>query len=406
MSLETRLIALAKKVKKQAKRMLIGGEPSIIFPVRRINNVKLNERICSMTFDDGPFNLKANPARDDTVLTIRLLEVLEKHGARGTFDCIGDTSENYPDTCGDTGTPLWSGVSYDHYPEFEKDAFAGVKNCPEITARILSGSHEITSHSYVHRIWGKKPFVYQDRKYIGNIEDVVRDLHRFDDIMKEQHGYNVMLGRPPHYVDRIDGKFTSYDAYAMLGYQYLGASPDGGGWLPKNTYEEEVEDMRKAIANPLALNGDAFCGQIIFQKDGYNMAKRTPVSDALDIQLDILDSFGYKVITVSELLRLSQFSDISPEDEGYDICSSLLEKGMCPAFTDNCIHLDRMPSKQELAMLMFGWEAVRRRVFDKANGGHVYKYALNIAAEKGINLDEILNKSECRLDAYKIINAL
>ena len=37
--------------------------------------------------------------------------------------------------------------------------------------------------------------------------------------------------------------FTSYDAYAELGYQYLGASFDGAGWLPLGSYEAEVEAM-------------------------------------------------------------------------------------------------------------------------------------------------------------------
>ena len=373
-----------------------------ISPVRRINGVKLDERICAMTFDDGPFNMAPNPANYDGSLTMCLVETLERHGAVGTFDCIGDTSENYPDEAGEPGTALWGGKAYDHYPDINKDQYGGIKNNPELTARILQ-NHEITCHSYVHRIWGRKSVIYGARKYMGSIEDVIQDLKRFDNIMKEEHSYQVQFGRPPHYVDRIDGKFTSYDAYAMLGYQYLGAGPDGGGWLPLADYELEVEAMKKAISDPLAQNPDAFCGAIIFQKDGCNMARRTPVADALEYQLSELDKYGYKVVSVRDLLKYSQFGDLSPKDKGYDICKAMLEKGLCPAFSDNCIHPEKPVTAAELAMAAFGWDAVRTRIKDGARKGDAYKYASIIAEERGLDIKSILTITSDRIEAYKLL---
>ena len=55
---------------------------------------------------------------------------------------------------------------------------------------------------------------------------------------------------------------------------------------------------------------DFFCGQIIFQKDGYNMAKRTPVAFALGQQLALLQEYGYQVVPVGELLAESPFADV------------------------------------------------------------------------------------------------
>lgn len=405
MSVQSKLIGLGKQAKKELKKILKAANAPTISPVRRINGVKLDERICAMTFDDGPFNLSPNPQNYDGSLTLCLLETLEKHGASGTFDCIGDTSENYPDEAGELGTALWGGKSYDHYPDINKDQFGGIKNNPELTARILQ-HHEVTCHSYVHRIWGKKPIVYGDRKYMGNIADVIEDLKRFDDIMKKEYSYDVMLGRPPHYVDKIDGKFTSYDAYAVLGYQYLGAGPDGGGWLPLSDYKAEVDAMIKAIDEPLAANPDAFCGSIIFQKDGYNMAKRTPVADALDLQLSELDKYGYKIVSVRDLMALSQFSDLSPKDEGYDVCKALLDKGMCPAFSDNCIHPEKKVTAEELAMVAFGWDAVRTRVKDDAKKGSAYKYAMDLAKENGLDVAAIITQTNDRLTAYRILNQI
>ena len=402
MSLQSKMIGLAKKAKKELKKVIKASNPPKIYPVRRINGVKLEERICAMTFDDGPCSAAPNPDNSGKSLTLTLIETLEKHGAKGTFDCVGDTSENYPDEAGEIGTALWGGKAYDHYPDFEKDSLGGIKNNPELTKRILK-NHEITCHSYVHRIWGKKPFVYGGRKYMGNIEDVVNDLKRFDNVMKDGYSYQVMLGRPPHYVDKIDGRFTSYDAYAMLGYQYLGAGPDGGGWLPLASYEAEVEAMRKAVAAPLEQNPDAFCGAIIFQKDGCNMAKRTPVADALDLQLAELDKYGYKVVSVRELMELSAFSDLSPKDKGYDVCKAMLDRGMCPAFSDNCIHPEKPVTAEELAMAAFGWEAVRTRVNDGARLGSAYRYAQKIAGEKGLDTKAVISKTTDRLEAYGML---
>ena len=98
--------------------------------------------------------------------------------------------------------------------------------------------------------------------------------------------------------------FTSYDAHALLGYQYLAASFDGAGWLPLASFDAEVDAMLCPMKRALAQNPDCLCGQIIFQKDGYNMARRSPVAQALPKQLALLQQYGYRVVTVSELLSL------------------------------------------------------------------------------------------------------
>lgn len=70
--------------------------------------------------------------------------------------------------------------------------------------------------------------------------------------MRENYGYTVRLSRPPHYVDKTYDGLSSYDAYAVMGYQYLAAAFDGAGWLPLSSYEAEVEAMTKPLADALA----------------------------------------------------------------------------------------------------------------------------------------------------------
>lgn len=393
MSIVTRSIGLAKKAKHHFQDQLRERTPVYLSPVRRIEQVATRERICAMTFDDGPCNLPASPDHfRGKALTLVLAETLERYGARGTFDVVGDTSGNYPDRAGKHGSASWGGVAYDHYPDFGKDDQGGAVHCPELVSRLLAGGHEITSHTYSHVLFGWKPLVYGRRKYLQGLEPVVADLKKLHRTMEKGWGYPIRMGRPPHYVDGIRGGFTSYDAYALMGYQYMAASFDGAGWLPLESYEAEVEATWKPMERLLLEDPDAFCGQIIFQKDGFNMARRTPVADGLDRQLQLLSDHGYKVVTVSELLERSPFRDVMPDDETGLAARRLLRTGWCVAFQDNTLRPDTVLTRGELAMMAYGWETARRRI-ELVNAGrapfrdtaprHPYAAAVVRAVESG-----------------------
>ena len=362
MSIVTKAIGYAKKIKHHYQDRLRERTPVFLSPVRRIERTALPERVVAMTFDDGPCALAANPAADDTPLTLKLLETLEAFGARGTFDVVGDTSGNYPDEAGREGSAFWGGIKFDHYPDYGKDAFGGVKNCPELTARILSGGHEITSHTWTHVLFGPKPLVYGGRKPLENIDAVLEDLKTMDAHMKEHYGYDIRLSRPPHYVDHTRDGLSAYDAYAVMGYQYLAASFDGAGWLPLASYEAEVEAMWKPVERALAENPDSLCGQIIFQKDGYNMARRSPVADGLKKQLELLSGHGYRVVTVSELLAMCPFSDLPPQDRLFAPAKKLLESGLCICYRDNTVRAGNALTRGELAMMLYGSRSAQRRI--------------------------------------------
>ena len=363
MSLVTKGIGLAKKAKHHFQDQIRERTPVYLSPVRRIERVATEERVCAMTFDDGPCRLPPNPDRSrGKPLTLVLAETLERYGARGTFDVVGDTSANYPDKPGKHGSASWGGVRYDHYPDFGQDANGGVVHCPELTARLLEGGHELTSHTYSHVLFGWKPLVYGQRKYLSGLEPVVEDLKRLHAYVEDTWHYTMRFGRPPHYVDAIQGGFTSYDAYALLGYQYMAASFDGAGWLPLATYEAEVEATWRPMEKLLLEDPDAFRGQIIFQKDGFNMARRSPIAGGLDKQLQLLTDHGYQVVTVSELLERSPFQDVLPDSETGQAARLLLGRGWCAAYQDNTIRPDAVLTRGELAMMAFGWDTVPKRI--------------------------------------------
>ena len=352
-----------------------------------------------MTFDDGPMGLPASPDRfEGKTLTDVLLDTLAQYGAKGSFDVIGDTSENYPDEAGKLGSAAWGGVKFDHYPDIHCDDKGGAVHNDRLIRRMLDEGHQITNHGYRHIIFGKKPFVYGAREYLPGFDAAVADLTRLDTLMRERYGYTLTLARPPHYVDKMAGGFTSYDVYERMGYQYMAASFDGAGWLPSTHEDPEaalqaeinamVEPMRKALEK----DPDFFCGQIIFQKDGYNMARRSPVAQALPKQLALLQQYGYRVVTVSELLSLCPFADLSPESPVFAPAKALLDTGWCVCYRDNTVRPDAVLTRGEACMLAFGWKTAARRldlVKTKTNVcrdvsyRHPYAAAIEQALERG-----------------------
>ncbi len=392
------LIKIAKKLKRNFK-ILTGNEmkPYVSYS-RRINFVKTNERICAMTFDDGPTNTPSNPCKNDLPLTQILIETLEKYNAKGTFDVIGTTENNYPDAIGKLSTPSWSGVKYDHYPSFSNDALAGAKNTPQLIERIIQGGHQITNHTFSHILYGKKNMVYSKRKYFNSFEDVQSDLLKLHSLMEKEHKYEMKYSRPPHYVDKISRNLTSYDLYSLENYLYLGASFDGAGWLPSANYQDEVWAMTKVLKEKLEKDPDAMCGQIIFQKDGFNMAQRSPVADGLEEQLKILQYYGYNVVTVEELVNRSPFSDIDDTDKDFELFKHIAENHAV-VFNDNFLRPDKRMTLGELALLIAPKkESVNARIYALLSNRkklgplparHPYSGAVNWAVENElINIDK------------------
>lgn len=379
--MESTWIKLGKKLKRLAKNTLFPTPKPLISYVRRIERVKTSEKVCAMTFDDGPMDLPCAPDQfGGEALTDVLLDTLQEFGAKGVFDVVGDTSENYPDVCGGPGTPTWGGTAFDHYPEFGQDKKGGAANCPRLIDRILNEGHQITNHGYRHIIFGKKPYVYGKRQFQGDLDAVVADMDRLHSLLRDQHGYTMTMTRPPHYVDNIDGTFTAYDACAMMDYQYLAASFDGQGWLPAKTgdvQQAEVREMVDPLRKALEQDEGFFCGQIIFQKDGYNMALRTPVAFGLRQHLELLEKAGYRVITVAELLERSPFADVGAEDKDFEHLREL-QKSRAIAYSDNTLRLDAPMTRGELAMLLAPREAavdLRIRKLKEGDKSFAHRYA-------------------------------
>lgn len=387
------IVKLGKQAKKVLRKIAPPPPPSISY-TRRIERVRTQKRLVAMTFDDGPMNLPASPDEfGGKPLTAVILDVLEEFGAKGTFDVVGDTGENYPDKAGALGSAAWGGVQYDHYPDIHQDSKGGAVHNEQLIRRILEEGHQITNHGYRHVIFGKKPFVYGKRVYLGSFDRAAEDLSRLHQLMREKYGYELKYTRPAHYVDPIGDGFTAYDVCDRLGYQYMAAAFDGAGWLPsthtdpEEALKAEIEAMVEPLRRALEADPDSLRGQIIFQKDGYNMAKRTPVAWGLRKQLELLKKYGYQVVTVEELMEESPFADLGREDLDFERMKELLGEHAV-AYSDNTLRLDAPMTWGELAMLVTPKEEALSRRWEKIrNTGkrqHPYYGAMEYAKEHGL----------------------
>lgn len=388
------LIVKAGKAGKRVLKKFMPEEKHHVSYTRRLERVQTTRRVVAMTFDDGPMNLPAAPDKfGGKALTDILLDTLQEYNALGTFDVVGDTSENYPDVAGKSGQADWGGVKYDHYPDLNQDDRGGVVHNPRLVRRILEEGHQITNHGYRHVLFGKKPFVYGKREHFSSLEEVVADLDRLHTLMKVEYGYEMTMSRPPHYVDKIGGGYTSYDAYDQMGYLYMAAAFDGAGWLPlhhstpQESLKAEVEAMVAPMRKVLEADPDGLAGQIIFQKDGYNMSRRTPVAFGLAKQLELLKAYGYQVVTVQQLMEESPFADLGRGDPLFEKLAKL-QKRQAIVYSDNRLRLAAPMTWGELAMLLAPRQQTvtrrRKRIRETGTPQHANWGAMDWCAEQGI----------------------
>ena len=179
-----------------------------------------------------------------------------------------------------------------------------------------------------------------------------------------------------------------------MGYLYMAASFDGAGWLPlhhgsaQESLQAEAEAMVAPMRHLLAQDPDALAGQIIFQKDGYNMARRTPVAFGLARQLKLLKDYGYRVVTVQQLLdEYSPFADVG-QDEPLFAKLAQLQKTRGIVYSDNRLRLDAPMTWGELAMLLAPrGESIQRRIQrirETGTAQHANWGAMDWCAEQGI----------------------
>jgi peptidoglycan/xylan/chitin deacetylase (PgdA/CDA1 family) len=207
-----------------------------------IFRVQTDRPIVALTFDDGP----------DPRFTPTVLDLLRRHQARATFFLIG------------------------------RNALAN----PDLVARELDEGHEIGNHTFDH----------PDLDLLAS-DQVDAEIERGADAIREAGAPRPTLFRPPRGVtDEVVGVLADAERYRTIFWEltvehYVDHMPVG----------EAVERLLERVAP----------GTIILAHDGGlpnridpHGQDRSRTIEALPALLEGLDRMGYRIVDVSELLRV------------------------------------------------------------------------------------------------------
>lgn len=198
------------------------------------------DRDIALTFDDGP----------DPVYTPKLLDLLKRYGAKGTFFVVGENAERYP----------------------------------EIIARIHEEGHIIGIHNYVHHSnWLMRP------------RTVKRQIHRTSDVIKKITGIRPLYYRPPW------GIVNVFD-YANLGYlQIVLWTSMFEDWRKKIGPEKLYRRMRRKLKpGQVFLLHD--CGSTL----GADRDAPAHTIEALERILNDGRDLGYRFIGIDEMIEMTE----------------------------------------------------------------------------------------------------
>ncbi|NLW90964.1 MAG: polysaccharide deacetylase family protein [Syntrophomonadaceae bacterium] len=180
----------------------------------------------------------------DPVNTPAVLDALKKHKAQATFFVLGKR----------------------------------VAAQPEIIKRMKAEGHEIGSHGYSHPDYNKY-------KKAGIADDIIRT----SEAIRKASGDNPSWFRPP-------GGYLSYDMVDICREHNLTIAY----W----TYQQDSKDWRNGVgAGQIAghITRHLEPGQIIVLHDGAPNGLQT--AKATDLLLSALKKQGYRVVTMSELIK-------------------------------------------------------------------------------------------------------
>jgi len=179
------------------------------------------------------------------IYTPHLLDIFEEHSGRATFFMMGKQIELYPET----------------------------------TLDVHVRNHEIGNHSYTH------PFMTQI-----SLDECERELFDTDSLIAQVTGARPAVMRPPY----LDYNLEVHAITEKLGYPVIGAlNGEAKDWGMPGV-EHILDSSRKHVG----------CGSILLFHDGFG--DRSQTIEAVRLLTKELTEEGYQLVTVSELLRMSE----------------------------------------------------------------------------------------------------
>jgi cellulose synthase/poly-beta-1,6-N-acetylglucosamine synthase-like glycosyltransferase/peptidoglycan/xylan/chitin deacetylase (PgdA/CDA1 family)/spore germination protein YaaH len=231
------------------RRKLIVDEHMDAYPLTyRLDYYGYHPGEVALSFDDGP----------DPTWTPKILDILKKKNAKGTFMLIGEEAQEN----------------------------VGVMQ------RIVREGHEIGNHTYSH------PDISEITP-----RQVQLELNLTERLFASKLGLEPLYFRPPYDIDEEpDTDDQAEPAYRVqqMGYTIVGNKIDTDDWNehPRKTPQEITDSVLSQLDN--MKDKPQFQGSIILMHDGGG--NRAPTVAALPVLIDALRAHGYKIVPVSELM--------------------------------------------------------------------------------------------------------
>ncbi|GAB1724074.1 MAG: polysaccharide deacetylase family protein [Nitrospira sp. CR1.1] len=209
-----------------------------------LTHVVTAQAVLSLTFDDGP----------DPENTPKVLDLLEKYRAHGTFFVVGQAAATHPD----------------------------------IVRRIAAGGHAIGIHSWDHRAFPG----LSSRQRRRQIRECERALQP----------YVSPLFRPPYGEQTVMSRLEAF----VMGYEVVGWNLNSGDW-----YESQASVMGKYLLEMVTPGGIVLFHDTLYDKgapahgvdpEHTSWPDRQAMLGALETVLDQLCG-SYRFVTVPELLQ-------------------------------------------------------------------------------------------------------
>jgi len=228
---------------------LIGNEDFTSLPEPyRVARYGASKNLLSLTFDDGP----------DPEWTPKILDVLKREGAPGTFFLIGIQAEK----------------------------FSG------LTQRIYHENHAIGNHTFTH----------PDISSIGNGYMKV-ELNLTEQLFASRLGIRTTLFRPPYSVDAepdTEDQVKPLELTQTMGYVTIGNKIDTKDWEVDPALSPKQIAARVLDHLPPCQPNDQQCGNIILMHDGGGNRDRTLL--ALPMIIDGARARGFQFVPVYQLM--------------------------------------------------------------------------------------------------------
>jgi peptidoglycan/xylan/chitin deacetylase (PgdA/CDA1 family) len=205
-----------------------------------ITNIETKQPIASLTLDDGP-----HPE-----FTPRVLDILEKHGAKATFFMLGESASKYP----------------------------------EVVKKVAEAGHAIGNHSWNHPL-------------LPSTESRLHRMRQMWACAKTIAPYGAKLFRPPY--GAHDRKIR-FDAL-ILGYTIVLWSDSAQDWIPQGSEEIAQKIVNKIRPGSIFLLHDAIYKSHL-QETQWD---REPMISGLEKALTKLNQ-KIRFVTVPELLQAGQ----------------------------------------------------------------------------------------------------